>query len=302
MHKSNLVYFGSPTFAADILSTLITSKLPINISAVVTQPDKKFGRKQTLTASPVAEVADKFHLPVFKPHKLDSDNLAHIKLLKPDIFLVVAFGKIIPIDWLNAPKIGTYNIHFSLLPKYRGALCVSEAIKNQDQFTGVTLMEMEEGLDSGPIISQTNLPIEIDDNIETLTTKLTQQAIDLLLTSLGSIADKSYSKSAQNNQFVVTTPLTKTHNKDNAFIAWTKISQASTDPKTALQIHALIRSNSPEPGAWTIIDNQKINILKTSIKNDILSIDLIQIPGKNPVTWKQYLNGHRQSQPLLPKL
>src|SRR5689334_3526216 len=140
MQKKKLIYFGSPDFAGQILETLLNHP-DIDVVGVVTQPDKPLGRQQILTPSPVAQIADKHELPIFKPEKLDDNNLAHIKLLKPDLFLVVAYGKIIPQTWLNTPTLKTLNIHFSLLPKYRGALCVSEALKNGDLETGVTLME-----------------------------------------------------------------------------------------------------------------------------------------------------------------
>ncbi|HEX9008407.1 MAG TPA: methionyl-tRNA formyltransferase, partial [Patescibacteria group bacterium] len=137
MAKPNLIYIGSPEFSAQILEHLLTTGI-VNVVGVVTQPDKPQGRKQLIVPSPVAQMAANYDLPVFKPAKLDEANLSHLKLLKPDIFLVVSYGKIIPQSWLDLPTIGTFNIHFSLLPKYRGALCISEAIKNQDVETGVT--------------------------------------------------------------------------------------------------------------------------------------------------------------------
>ena len=119
----NLVYFGSPSFSADILDSLITTPPEgIKVVAVVTNPDRPTGRKQILTPSPVAQLAQQYHLPIFKPDKLESSNLAHIKLLNPHIFLVAAYGKIIPTDWLNLPQIAPLNLHFSLLPRYRSPM------------------------------------------------------------------------------------------------------------------------------------------------------------------------------------
>src|SRR3989339_2165447 len=189
--SKNLVYFGSPDFSAQILESVIDSGI-VNVVGVVTTPDMPQGRKQILTPSPVCLTAQKYDLPVFKPTKLDDVNLAHIRLLKPDIFLAVSYGKIIPRSWIETPNIGTFNVHFSLLPKYRGALCISEAIKNQDTETGVTLMVMDEGMDTGPIISQEKISIDINDNCETLTNKLTQVGIKLLATQLPFITTNNH--------------------------------------------------------------------------------------------------------------
>jgi methionyl-tRNA formyltransferase len=286
----NLVYFGSPEFSAQILESVLKSDL-VNVVGVITTPDKPLGRKQVLTASPVAHLASEYNLPVYKPVKMDDANLAHIKLLKPDIFLVVSFGKIIPQIWLDAPNITTLNIHFSLLPKYRGALCISEAIKNQDSETGVTLMEMDAKLDHGDIIAQTKVSIDTDDDVATLTTKLTQAAGTLLEQRLPEICAQNYTKTPQDESLVIFTPSHRTLTHTSAFIPSVKIINAinGTDSKA---IHALIRSLNPEPGVWTTIDETDLKVIKTSLSDDKLVIDLVQASGKNPISWKQFLSGH----------
>ena len=286
----NLVYFGSPEFSAEILESIILSK-QVNVVGVVTTPDKPTGRRQILTPSSLAFLGEKYNLPVYKPQKLDDNNLAHLKLLKPDIFLVVSFGKIIPQSWLSALFIGTFNIHFSLLPKYRGALCISEAIKNQDPETGVTLMVMDEQLDHGPIISETKVTINIDDNVSTLTTKLTQTAKEVLKQNLPEICAQNYPTTPQNEALATFTPSHKTLTHANAFIPWENISAAMI--KYGAELHALIRSLSPEPGAWTVIPtNNEIKIIHTSFHENKLVIDTVQQPGKQPISWKQFLAGH----------
>lgn len=294
----NLVYFGSPQFSAQILESIILSKL-VSVVGVVTTPDTPQGRKQVLTSSSVAEMASKYDLPIYKPIKLDDSNLAHIKLLKPDIFLVVSFGKIVPPSWLSTPNIGTFNIHFSLLPKYRGALCISEAIKNQDKETGVTLMEMDDLLDHGAIISQSIVPIKIDDNVSTLTTKLTQAASVLLQQKLPEICAQKYTSVAQDESLATFTLSHKTQTHQNAYIPWEDIkSSMSTDnQKLPSKIHALVRSLTPEPGAWTTIplinkNTLDIKILRTSLAENKLVIDQVQVAGKQPTAWKQFLAGH----------
>lgn len=287
----NLVYFGSPDFSAQILETIIKSK-HVNVVGVVTTPDKAQGRKQVITPSPVSETASSFDLPVYKPSKLDEDNLAHIRLLKPDIFLVVSFGKIIPKVWLDTPQIGTFNIHFSLLPKYRGALCISEAIKNQDTETGVTLMEMDEKLDHGNIISQSKVNIDIDDDVSRLTTKLTQAAEHILIDKIPEICAQKFTSTTQDESLATFTPSHRTLTHLSAFVPFVKILDSVNSGLDAKEIHALIRSLNPEPGAWTNIDNLEVKILKTSLVSDKLVLDTVQIPGKNPVSWKQFLSGH----------
>ena len=308
---TNLVYFGSPAFSAEIFSSLFSpSKLEgddrysreegvsenVRVVAVITSPDKPLGRKQILTPSPVAQLASEHNIPVFKPERLDDGNLSHLKLLKPDIFLVVSYGKIIPKPWLTAPTIGTFNLHFSLLPKYRGALCISEAIKNQDSQTGVTLMAMDEGMDSGPIISQAKVSIDINDNCETLTNKLTQVGIKLLATQLPFITTNNHKLLSlpQDEALATYTPTTKTRNRQSAFIPWDIIQCAMSNEQCAMTTHAFIRSQNPDPGAWTKIGNLELKIIRTSlenylkIKNCKLKIDLVQLPGKNPISWQQF--------------
>ncbi|NCP47050.1 hypothetical protein COT86_00275 [Candidatus Collierbacteria bacterium CG10_big_fil_rev_8_21_14_0_10_43_36] len=303
----NLIYFGSPDFSAQILESIIDSGL-VNVVGVVTTPDTPQGRKQVLTPSRVSLTAQKYDLPVFMPAKLDDVNLAHVKLLKPNIFLAVSYGKIIPRSWIETPNIGTFNIHFSLLPKYRGALCISEAIKNRDTFTGVTLIEMDEQLDHGPIISQVPVAIELDDNVATLTTKLTQAAHEILRQKLPEICAHNYAKTAQDKSLAIFTPSHRTVSRESAFISWETVQLALTtnNQELATKTHALIRSLNPEPGAWTKIDNHDIKLIHTSLissslqparpasgsNSTKLAIDTVQVPGKNPISWKQFLIGH----------
>lgn len=303
----NLVYFGSPSFSADILESLITNP-PENIKvvAVVTNPDRPTGRHQRLSPSPVAQLAQQHHLPIFKPDKLNSSNLAHIKLLNPHLFLIAAYGKIIPPDWLDLPQIAPLNLHFSLLPQYRGALCIHEAIKNQDQSTGVTLMEVDTGLDHGPIIAQTKQSISLSDDSASLTKKLTKKAIQLTKIVLPVYLNWHQHKTTtpniphikiylppqpQDHTQATYTPPASSLNHASAYIPWPNLRQAIKGHQSAI-IHALIRSLNPQPGAWTNINHQPLKILSTTLKQDRLEIDRIQLPGKNPITWTQFLSGH----------
>lgn len=303
----NLVYFGSPSFSADILKSLITNPIGnIKVVAVVTNPDRPTGRHQLLTPSPVAQLAQQHHLPVFRPDKLDSSNLAHLKLLNPHLFLIAAYGKIIPPDWLDLPQIAPLNLHFSLLPQYRGALCIHQAIKNQDRHTGVTLMEVDPELDHGPIIAQVKQSISISDDTASLTKKLTRKAIQLTKVVLPAYLNWHQHKKTtpntpgikiylppknQDHTQASYTPPTSSLNHANAHIPWSNLQKAINGHQSAAT-HALIRSLNPQPGAWTDIDQQPLKILSTTLNQDHLRIDKVQLPGKNPITWTQFLSGH----------
>ncbi len=290
MSAKNLVYFGSPDFSAAILEAAAT--VPgIKVVGVVTSPDKPVGRKQIMTPSPVAALAARYDLPVFKPEKLTPENLAHLKLLKPDLFLVVSYGKIIPSDYLTTPARGTFNLHFSLLPKYRGALPISEVLKNGEPETGITLMVMDEQIDHGPIISQEKIGIDINDNCEILTNKLTQAAITLLTRDLPVLASGSFRAVPQDEAAATVTPSIRSRSRASAFLPWKQIKAALTG-QDALTTHNLIRSNNPDPGAWTKIDDLELKIVKTTLLGAQLIIELVQLPGKSPISWASFAAGH----------
>ncbi len=294
--KKNLVYFGSPDFSANILQNLLKDKsLPFNITAIVTQPDQPSSRGQKMTPSPVAQLAQQHDLPVYKPKQLNSANLDHLKLLKPELFLVVAYGKILPQSWLDTPSLGTFNLHFSLLPKYRGGLCVSEAIKNGDSKTGVTLIQLDTHMDHGPIIGQIDQDIDINHNVTDLLTKLTSTGTSLLQQQLPLIASKKHSLTPQDHSKATHTPLTSTRTKKSAFIPWDTI-KLSLKGKQSIKTHHLISSLNPQPGAWTKINiKQKeyiFKIIHSHIDQDKLIIDTIQLPSKQPTSWQAFLSGH----------
>lgn len=288
----NLVYFGSAQFTADIFESLMEDKI-VNIVAVVTTPDRPVGRKQVVTPSPLALAAEKYNLPVYKPEKLDESNLAHIKLLKPDIFLVVAYGQYFNNSWLTAPSIKTLNIHFSLLPKYRGALCISEPLLNGDKETGVTLMEMGEKLDAGPIIAQLRVDISQADDCRILTAKLRDASMQLLKYELPIYLDGAVGSYPQDETQATYTASYKTKTRQNAFIEWGKIEKAlkkDTDLDYKWTVHNFIRSNNPEPGTWTIYQDKEMKIIKTSlIIDNNFYLDIVQLPGKDPISWPKFL-------------
>ena len=152
-------------------------------------------------------------------------------------------------------------------------------------------MRLDEALDHGPIISQAKIGIDINDNCQTLTNKLTQVAIQLLAENLPRLAKNNYAAVPQNESAATVTPSTKTRTRENAFVDWEKI-KAALDGAVALTIHNLIRSENPDPGAWTRIGEIEVKIIKTRLDTKYLILDTIQLPGKSVISWQQFTSGH----------
>ena len=182
-----IVFWGTPKYAAENLTTIINAGH--EVIAVVTQPDKKRGRGKELSPSPVKQVATDFGITVHTTRSISNDeNIKNLLLnLKADVYIVVAFGQILPREILDQPKLGCWNSHASLLPVWRGAAPIQWSIINDDSKTGVCIMAMEEGLDTGPVIEQESIDISETDNLEILTKKLSVLSSKLLVKSLESI-------------------------------------------------------------------------------------------------------------------
>ncbi len=182
-----IVFWGTPQYAALNLKSIINEGY--NVIAVVTQPDRKRGRGKQLTPSEVRKVAIDNDIPVFITHSISNDQHTKksILSLNADIFIVVAFGQILPLEIIRQPKLGSWNSHASLLPKWRGAAPIQWSLINNDYKTGVCIMAMDDGLDTGPVIKQESIKIDKVDNYETLTNKLCKISSTLLIKSLKDI-------------------------------------------------------------------------------------------------------------------
>jgi len=182
-----IVFWGTPKYAAENLKTIV--KAGYEVIAVVTQPDRKRGRGKKLSPSPVKETAEELSIPVYATHSISKDQKTKEILinLKADVYLVVAFGQILPKEILDQPKLGCWNSHASLLPAWRGAAPIQWSIINDDAKTGICIMSMEEGLDTGPVIEQESTVIKDSDNLEILTNRLSRMSSKLLLKSLEKI-------------------------------------------------------------------------------------------------------------------
>ena len=193
-----IIFWGTPKYAADNLLNLVNSGL--EVIAVVSQPDRKRGRGKKLSPSPVKQLATDFGIPVFTTQSIRKDQctMEILKNLKADVYIVVAFGQILPREILDQPNLGCWNSHASLLPSWRGAAPIQWSIINDDKSTGVCIMSMEEGLDTGPVIEQEETLINDSDNLEILTNRLSNISSRLLVKSLDRIKQtKGLSKSSR---------------------------------------------------------------------------------------------------------
>lgn len=243
---------GTPDFARTHLEALIDSEY--QVTAVISQPDKPKGRKKVLSAPPVAELARQKEIPLYQPQTLKNGAIEDIlKKHSPDILVVVAYGKILPEYVLSYPKYGCINVHGSLLPKYRGASPVQTAIIDGESETGVTVMYMDEGMDTGDIILKEKCRIEPDDNQTTLFSKLEKIGCDALLKALAQIENGTAEREKQDSE-----KATYAHmlTAETGRIDWSK---------PAKTVHDLVRGTYPWPSAFTYLGGKKIKITKTEL-------------------------------------
>jgi len=243
-----IVFFGTPAFAVPTLTALLHSDE--EIIAVVTQPDKRKGRDRLPAASPVKELALRNNCTVLQPSTLkDPSFLEEISIMKPEIIIVVAYGKILPPGILKLPPRGCINVHASLLPKYRGAAPVQWAIINGEKKTGITIMYMDEGLDTGDILLQEATTIEDDDTAETLGKRLADLGAALLMKTIQKIKDHSLQRIPQTGTPNYAPPLKKEDGK----ITWSK---------TAVEISNMVHGMYPWPCAYCYLKNERIKITR----------------------------------------
>ena len=296
---------GTPEFSLPGLNSLINEP-SYEIVGVFTQPDKPVGRNQILTPPPVKVLALENKLPVFQPDKI-KDELENIKNLKPDLIVVIAYGKIIPQSILNIPTYGCINVHASLLPKYRGAACLNAPILNGDKETGITIMVMEAGLDTGPIIYQGVMDLNGDETLKTVHDTLSALGAELLVPTLNYFIDGKIKPQIQDE---TKASYIKTLKKEDGKIDWTK---------SANEIERMIRAYNPWPGTYTIEAQNILKILEVENKvlnsnnhkigesfidegrlviqcgQDSLVILRLQAAGKKPMTSSEFLRGHKLS-------
>lgn len=243
-----LVFMGTPRFGQIILEALVTR---YNIAAVVTQPDERAGRGRKVTISPVKAAALAHNLPVLQPPKVrQPDFVQQLRDLAPAAIVVAAFGQILPPSILSLPPYGCINVHGSLLPRHRGAAPVPAAILAGDRETGVTIMLMDAGMDTGPMLSQASIPIAPDDTAASLTEKLGDLGARVLLDTLPPWMAGEITPQPQDDSRATYTRLLR---REDGRIRWTS---------TAQEIDRQCRAFYPWPGAFTLWGEQQLKVLR----------------------------------------
>ena len=254
-----IVFFGTAQFAVKTLERLVESSH--DVVAVVTQPDRPKGRSLKLMAPAVKESALKHGLTdIYQPEILDNEFTNTLKQYNADVFIVIAYGHILKQDVLDIPKYYSINIHASLLPEYRGAAPINQAIIDGQTITGVTAIKMNEKMDQGDIVGIAKTEINLQDDAMSLAIRLSDIGADLLIESLDKI-EKGEDDSTQQDESKAT--YVKKMRKEDGLIDWTK---------EAKQINNLVRGVVPWPGAYTLLSNKTLKIWKTEFiedKNDV---------------------------------
>jgi methionyl-tRNA formyltransferase len=252
-----VVFMGTPEFATPTLQWLIDEYSSTGANAgvvgVFTQPDRPKGRGRKLHPSPVKMLAQEHGVPVLEPKSLRTpETLAELQALQPDVIIVAAFGQILPVSTLELPAYGCLNVHASLLPRWRGAAPVAAAILAGDEFTGVTIMQMDAGLDTGPVLSQRSLSIAPDDTGESLTARLAQLGAELLRDTLPDWLAGALEPQPQNEALVTYAPQIK---KEQGHINWSEPADV---------IARRVRAFHPWPGAYTHWQGDSLKILRAA--------------------------------------
>jgi methionyl-tRNA formyltransferase len=296
-----LVFMGSPQFALPILRLLAERW---QVVGVVTQPDQPAGRGQVLTPPPVKVLALELGLEVIQPKRLrEEPAMAQLRLWQPDLIVVAAFGQILRPAVLELPRLGCINVHASLLPRWRGAAPILAAILHGDDRTGVTIMRMDAGVDTGDILSQEPVPVQPTDTSRSLSVRLAEAGAKLLVDTLPKYISGQIQPQPQDNTLATYAPLLKKEDGNLDF----------TQP--AEDLARRVRAFNPWPGAFTLWKGQVLKIHQAhavdvsgsnpgtrrifqglpaiDASGGLLVLDEVQMAGKRPMEGKVFLNGAR---------
>lgn len=304
MNKLKLIFAGTPDFAARHLAALLSSDH--EVVAVYTQPDKPAGRGQKLTASPVKELALAHNLPVYQPASLRKEEAqAELAALGADLMVVVAYGLILPKVVLDTPRLGCINVHGSLLPRWRGAAPIQRSIWAGDAETGVTIMQMDVGLDTGAMIRKVSCPIAADETSASLYDKLAELGPQALVDTINAMAAGETAAEVQDDALA---NYAEKLSKEEARIDWSM---------EAVAIERCIRAFNPWPISWFEVADQTVKVWQASVidsdhgqpagtllKADKQGIDIatgkgvlrlltLQPPGKKAMSVSDLLNSRR---------
>ncbi len=298
--KKRVCFMGTPQFAVAILDALVQSD--IEVVAVVSQPDKKVGRKQILQATPVKERALYYNIPVLQPIKI-KESLEELKELNLDLIVTCAYGQFIPESILNTPKYGSVNIHASLLPKYRGGAPIHKAIINGETETGITIMRMVKKMDAGDIIFQESCPIYEEDDFGSLHDRLQEVGSNMIKKYLDKLFDFELKTQIQDESLV---SFSYNISSEEEFVNFND---------SVKNVVNKIRGLNPWPVAHSIIDNKKVKLFKAvksdltldldvgtviglyqdglavKVKDGVILIKELQVEGKNRMTAQAFYQG-----------
>ena len=295
-----IVFMGSPDFA---LTTLRILAQNYQVVGVVTQPDRASGRGRELKAPPVKTLAQELNIPVIQPQKLrEPEAMQQLQDWQPDLIVVAAFGQILRKDVLELPQFGCINVHASLLPRWRGAAPINAAVLAGDEETGVTIMKMDVGLDTGPMLSKRSIRIKPDDTAGSLFEALSTLGAELLIETLPAYLDGSITPQPQPEEGATYAPMLK---KEDGLLDFTQ---------PVVELERRVRAMSPWPGAWFQWNGAPLKIHKAHVGEGkaeagqrvieqnqpgvgagggVLILDEVQPPGKKSMSGKAFLSGAR---------
>jgi methionyl-tRNA formyltransferase len=304
MHKPAILFMGTPDFAVPALRILIERQMPPK--CVVTQPDRPSGRGRRLMPPPVKVLAEAHGIPILQPERIrDQSFLELFREMAPELVVVVAFGQILPGEMITRPRYSCINVHPSLLPKYRGAAPIQWSLIRGEETTGMTIMRMDEGVDSGDILLQKLVPILPEENCGSLHDRLSQIGAEMLCETINMILEGTARPVQQDHSQATLAPRIK---KEDCIIDWNR---------SVREILALIRGLSPSPAAYTILDGKKLKIyaargeeaspalspgttvmqpdgrLAVAAATGLIYLDDIQLENKNRMSMGDFLRGYR---------
>ena len=295
-----IVFVGTGEIGLATLDVLL--KTEHELVAVVTQPDKPVGREQRIEPTAIKKAIAKTAIPILQPARIkDQSSIAEICAFKPDVIVVMAYGQILPRDVLNTPRVACLNLHASLLPRWRGAAPIQAAIAADDRETGITVMYMNEGLDTGDILLQRKIEIRPEETGGSLHDRLAQIAPEALVESLRLLAEGSAPRIPQDDACATYAPKLK---REQGQIDWSESAEA---------VERKIRAFNPWPGAFMKLKDQKLKIFSASVvelngrpgeilrsKEDLVvaagqgavSFGKVQLEGKRRMSAAEFLRGH----------
>jgi methionyl-tRNA formyltransferase len=303
--QTKIIFMGTSEFSVPILMVLAKN---FDVVAVVTEIDSPSGRGREVMAPPVKILAQKLGLLVFQPLSLKKNpNFCdQLKKFEPDLIVVAAYGKILPIEVLNLPKHGCLNVHPSLLPKYRGASPIQAALLNGDEITGVTIILMDEMMDAGDIVAQKTMVIEPNDNSATLSLKLSELGAELIVNTIPRFLDAGIQLIVQNDKEVTFCkkiskedgrinwhePVEIIANKVRAFYPWPKCYTLFNGRKLDIEmarIQAVEKANNITPGTVELIDRR----VCVRCADGYLALETVKLENKKSLNIKDFVNGRR---------